>query len=428
MRLLILLLLLSKLIFAQYDSAMYDLIKTTYERSFDKTIINKYLLADSDKEIKAAILSIAQSEDTSFVPGLLKLDLSKYGSEVCFALAQIGKSNQSINFLWKYLHSSPPPNQISNIFFAIGKIGDEKDLKQLVEFYNLFDGPIFPYEGVSEAILQFHIHGIKSDVAKSILETEITHNLSSKKRIEHALFALARFRSSDLTGREFQNLLESEYAKDDEVFRQFALMNVNRQIQIDKKVLAKLFESNSPLTKIQLVKVLHFFEIDSAASSNEIINYYLTLLYDDNQDVSLQAAISIKDIKDLLNDSLKTVLKNKIDYLLFDSNKALSFKGELFLSRYQLFGNYAEHEKLLNELRLSNKYQIQFFGKHPDSEIAFNKLSDFYRNSSELKTKLESLTQILELKSDSKYLTEEFKLLLNSLNSDQAPLISVSAD
>lgn len=428
MRFLISIFLLSKLIFAQYDPSMYDLIKTTYERSFNRPIIYKYLNSNPDQQIKAAILSIAQSEDTSFVPELLKLDLSKYGSEICFAIAQIGKCNQSINFLWKYLEFSPPPNQISKIFFAIGKIGSEKDLNKLIEFYNSFDGPIFPFEGVSEAILQFHIHGIKSDDARVILETEITHHLSSKKRIEEALFALARYRNSQLTDKDFQNLLESEYTKDDEVFRQFVLMNVNRQINIDQNVLARLFESRSPLTKIQLVKVLHFFEIDSPTSPREIINYYSDLLYDDNQDVSLQAAISIKDIKDLLNDSLKTILKIKIDPLLFDSTKSFSFKGELFLSRFELFGNFTEHEKLLNEFALPNKYLIQFWGKNPDTQIAFNKLSDFYCNSSELKTRLESLTQILELKSDAKYLTEESKLLLNSLNSDQPSLISVAAD
>ena len=43
MRLLTILFLLSNLNFAQYDSTMYDLIKTTYERSFEKPIINKYL-------------------------------------------------------------------------------------------------------------------------------------------------------------------------------------------------------------------------------------------------------------------------------------------------------------------------------------------------------------------------------------------------
>ena len=134
MRILILFLALSKLIFAQYDSTMFDLIKTTYERSFDKQIISKYLNSDIEHKTKAAILSIAQSEDTSFVSELLKLDLTKFGNEICFALAQIGECEQSINFLWNYLHSSPPKNHFPKIFFAIGKIGNDNDLKKIVEF------------------------------------------------------------------------------------------------------------------------------------------------------------------------------------------------------------------------------------------------------------------------------------------------------
>ena len=191
MRVLILLFLLSKLIFAQYDSTMYDLIKTTYERSFDKSITHDYLRSNSQTKTKAALLSIAQSEDTSFVPDILKLDLTKYGSEVCFALAQIGQCNQSINFLWKYLDSSPSPDQYPKIFFAIGKIGDETDLKKLIEFYKSFDDSIFTYEGISEAILQFQIRGIKNDEAKLILENEILRSLSSRNRIAEALFVLS---------------------------------------------------------------------------------------------------------------------------------------------------------------------------------------------------------------------------------------------
>ena len=71
MRVLIIFLVFSKLIFAQYDSTMYDLIKTTYERSFDKQILSKYLHSNSEQKTKAAILSIAQSEDTLFVPDLI---------------------------------------------------------------------------------------------------------------------------------------------------------------------------------------------------------------------------------------------------------------------------------------------------------------------------------------------------------------------
>jgi cyclophilin family peptidyl-prolyl cis-trans isomerase len=407
---------------------MYDLIKTTYERSFDKQIISKFLNSETDNQTVAAILSIAQSEDTSFVPELLKLELTMFGSEVCFAVAQIGKCEQSINFLWNYLHSSPLPEYFPKIFFAIGKIGSESDLQKLVEFYNSFDGPIFPYEGISEAILQFQIRGIKSDDTRKILGTEATHQLSTKTRIENALFTLARYRSSSLTDEQLQILFESEYAKDDEVFRQFILMNVNRQIKIPKNVLTKLFESNSPLTKIKLVKVLHFFEVDSLISSKEILKYYLILLNDSNPNVALQTAISIKDMKNFLNDTLNILVNKKIDELFLDSKKSLSFKGELFLSRYELFGGFEEHNIFLNELKLPTKYQIRFYIKNPNKEIAFSKISNFYWDSLNIKDKIESLTQILELKSGQNFQTEYRKILLDALISTQPALISIAAD
>jgi len=56
---------------------MYDLIRTTYEKSFDRPVIFKYINSNSENKIKAAILSIAQSEDILFAPESLRLDISK---------------------------------------------------------------------------------------------------------------------------------------------------------------------------------------------------------------------------------------------------------------------------------------------------------------------------------------------------------------
>ncbi|MFZ1518293.1 MAG: peptidylprolyl isomerase [Ignavibacteriaceae bacterium] len=428
MRILILFLALSKLIFAQYDSTMYDLIKTTYERSFDKQIISKYLNSDIAYKTRAAILSIAQSEDTSFVPELLKLDVTKFGSQVCFALAQNGECDQSISFLWNYLHSSPPPNHFPKIFFAIGKIGYENDLKKLVEFYNSFDGPIFPFEGISEAILQFQIRGIKSGDAKSILENEITHQLSNKTRIEKALFTLARYQNNDLTSDQFKILFESNYAKKDVVFTQFVLMNVNKKICLRSVELEKIISSNSPLTKIQLAKILHFIEIDSTTSPKNIIDYYLRLLNDDNQNVVQQSAISIINIKSFLNDSLKTLVKNKVDSLLFDSTKSLSFKGKLFLSRFELFGNYDEHMDLIGlgvsiDTDQFLAFNIRSFGSYPPQK----QLIEYFLVSPSITSSIKIFEEFINSKTKIKDSLDYKKIIFAALKSNP-PKISLAAD
>lgn len=428
MRILILLFVLSTLIFAQYDSTMYDLIKNTYERNFDKQIISKYLNLNFEHKTKAAIISIAQSEDTSFVSDLLKLDLGKYGSEVCFALAQIGKCNQSINFLWNYLHSSPPPNHFPKIFFAIGKIGSESDLQRLVEFYNSFDGPIFPLEGISDALLQFQIRGIKSDEARNILETEITHQLSTTERIEKALLVLARYRSNNLSDDQFQSLIFSSFAKDDEVLKQFILMNVNKKIHLSQNVFDELMDSKSALTKIQLAKVLHLLELDTSATTHNIQSY-LELLNDENPNVALQTAISIKNIRDYLNDSLSVIIKNKIDQLLFDSTKSLSFKGELLLSRFELFGDYEEHKKLLGKSIIISKYFLQFYARNWDNTEAIQRLTNYYYFSSCFTYIVQALEELVKIKDEVRDSIDYERIILFALNTkSSAPLISIAAD
>ena len=435
MRLLTILFLLSNLIFAQYDSTMYNLIKTTYERSFDKQIISKYLNSDIDHQTKAAILSVAQSEDTSFVTELLKLDLNKYGSEVCFALGQIGKCEQSINFLWKYLHSFPPPDQFPKIFYAIGKIGEATDLHKLVEFYYSFADSIFPYEGISEAILQFQIRGIKSDDAKAILENEITHPNSGAKRIINSLFVLSRYSGSAEFSSHIEQYLSGTYflygkAQNDIELKQFVLMNVNSEINLDriKPIFWEEFDRSNILLRIQFSKILHNLRFISKSFPDLNIDYYFRLLNDSNPNVALQTAISIKNIKKFLNDSLNISDKNKIDSLLFDLKKSLNFKGELFLSRYELFGGFEEHKIILNELDLPTKFQIQFYAKNPNKKIAFNKLAEYYWDTPELKDKIEALTQILLIKSEPKYEIDFIKVLMNALTSNYAPLISIAAD
>ena len=434
MRVLIIIL-FSNLVFAQYDSTMYDLIKTTYERSFDKSIIHNYLYSNSEAEAKAAILSIAQSEDTSFVSELLKLDLNKYGSEVCFALAQFGHCKQSLNFLWKFLYSFPPSEAFPKIFFAIGKIGTEYDLKKLVEFYNSFDGPIFPYEGITEAILQFQLRGIKSDDAKAILENEITHSLSSPTRIIIALFAIARYGGSKKLSSNIENYLDDFYfinsnRLDEAEYKQFVLMSIYYQLNLKRTNLIFWgeLEKSNPLLRIQFSKVLHHLTFTTNLYKDQKIDYYLELLNDSNPNVAIQTAISIKNIKDYLNDSLKIEVKNIIDSLLFDKSKSLEFRGELYLSRYELFGDYQSHESILEKISIQNANRFQFYTKNPNSVKTYKRLIDSYIFSSSIKDKIDVLSKLLELK-DKISETQDLKIvLLNALNSKNAPLISIAAN
>ncbi|HQI41058.1 MAG TPA: peptidylprolyl isomerase [Ignavibacteriaceae bacterium] len=429
MKVLISFIVLSNFLFAQYDSTMYDLIKTTYERSFDKNIISGYLHSNDEREVRAAILSIAQS-DTTFVPDLIKLDLDKYGKDIFFALGQIGSCKQSLNFLWTSTHLSVSADLTPNILFAIGKIGNQDDLQKLIQFYKSFNKTFFPYEGIADAILQFQIRGIMDEEAISILETEITNPLSTKNRIKSALFALARYRNNSLSKETIKELLISDFAKKDDQFLTFVLMNINNKncFDITEKDLSYILNSEAFLTKIQLLKVLHLLGTNPVSFPNENIRLYLKFLNDNNPNVFLQSATSIKNIKPFLNDSIKEFLIENIDNFLFDTIKQNSIKGELFLSRFDLFGDYENHKLLLNELHLSNKYKYQFYAKNPDENEAFRILYDSYFSTSELLDQINILPLILEFKDTFSESSELKQIVTSALQSSFPPLISIAAD
>ncbi len=440
MRVLILLFLLSKLIFAQYDSTIYDLIKTTYERSFDKQIISNYLHSNSEQKTRAAILSIAQSEDTSFVPELLKLDLTKYTSEVCFALAQIGKCDQSIKFLWKYLHSSPPADQYPKIFFAIGKIGNDTDLNKLIKFYNSFNESIFPYEGISEAILQFQIRGIKGDGAKIILENEILNELSSRKRITKALFALSRYNSSDVIIKKLTNILldtNSIKSQNAEIIDsldllklesiQFALMNFQRlkYFPADWKFRNTILKNDDALFYIELAKAIVFI---SPIEYNKALNNISTQLLDhDEYNLAVQSAISLRSIEKDLTSGEKEYFKRMVANIYLNHKRSNILRSEILLTGYRLVKDYDYFQKLIFDKKFIDKYRIRFYAENPNESLAVKQLIKYY-DSPDINVKIESLTQLLKFHSKEEFNSTIISQIFSALLSNKAPLISIAAD
>jgi len=423
MRILIFFIVLSNLVFAQYDSTMFDLTKTTYERSFDKQILHKYLNSNINKKIKAALLSAAHSEDTSFVAELLKLDLNKYGSEVCFALAQIGECNQSINFLWNYLHSSPPSNQYPKIFFAIGKIGNGNDLKKLIEFYNSFDGPSFPYQGISEAILQFQIRGIKNDSCIFILEQEILSPLSDKDRVTKALFVLSRLGSSKNILRKLIQIISEKSSS--VILKQYALLNLQRLklCPISPETLKNILSERNDLIRIEAVKTSAYYNFNK--DMTEVFKTFISLLDDENLNVAIETAKSLRlisfDESTIEKSSLKKVLVNAINLA---QNEI--FKGELFLTYTFLFGSDDFISKLIDERSISKSYITAQLTALPFSENVLDKILDLYEESSSLKEKILIFEKIVPY---SNLRLKRVDLLMTSaLEGDIAPLISSAAD
>ena len=210
MNTLIFFLLFTSQFFAQYSKSDYESVKTTYQRNFDKEIISKYFRSENSGEVKAALLSVSHSEDTSFVYLIKQVDFKEHAELICFAIGQIGGSTESVKFLWDKVYSNDFRENSKFIFEAIGKTGAETDLEKVSEMYANFDGPVFPFEGISLAIRRFAFRGIQCDVSKQILIDEATNQLSSIERKGDALFTLARIGSAPEINKTLLAILKSD--------------------------------------------------------------------------------------------------------------------------------------------------------------------------------------------------------------------------
>ncbi len=448
--LILVLMLLSEALFAQYDSTMYDLIKTTYERKFDKSIINSYLKSESDKKIKAALLSISQSEDTSFIPILLKLDHTLFGNEILFAIGQIGYSKQSIEFLWDYLSASHPISQYPNIYFAIGKIGDENDLDRLVDFYESHKTDNSQFNGIADAILQFQLRGIKNERAKGLLINEILNEQNDLSRQAGALFTITRYGSSEKIINKLIDILAkplstksqfSEIADSLErleiALKQFAFMNFQRlkyfpsnHYKPDNNLqkyhfITGLFLSNDILSNLELAKSIVYLNFEQKHTS--FLPLVLKLLDDSNLNVALQIANSAANIDSNSLTNRKSFIHQRLNDVLFDLNKDNRLKSEWFLTCYKILGDYKEFSRLLKTFDADDKLRIRFAAQNPDTSQAVSQLIEFY-NSKNLNNKIESLTYLSDFSHNKKYSDGVATIILDAITSSYPPLNSIAAD
>ena len=142
-------------VIAQYSVNDYELVKTTFSREFDGNIISSYLNSGDGQKTRAALLSIANSEDTSWIPEIIKLDFDTYGKSITFTLGKLGKSKISSSFLLDKLNTLLN-NQIAvNIISNIGKTGSDLDL-------DLLDSDYSQSAGYPTAVFNFNSRNIKS--------------------------------------------------------------------------------------------------------------------------------------------------------------------------------------------------------------------------------------------------------------------------
>ncbi|HKI77590.1 MAG TPA: peptidylprolyl isomerase [Ignavibacteriaceae bacterium] len=412
------------LLFAQYTKNDRALVKTTFERSFDKQIINNYLESNNSQKINAALLSIAQSEDTTFIDSITKLDFNNNARFICFALGQIGSSRKSADYLLtKFNDKNTADSNKPYLIKALGKTGDLNDFKILESGYKISNKD---FDGISIAIYDFFVRKIiTKDMAVFILEKEL--NGKSLLRAIDAAFAIARLGLSDHFEKTIYKFLSngySSYYKNEErlVFMQYLMENLRRAnyvLPYGYRFFIKLLYLPNPLMKTEAAAMLAYYQY----KTKDDIQRYLRFFDDENQNVTRQAAISIKEIS--LKPELSDFLKGKMEQLIHDTSLSGNTRGELLLSYVKI---YKQNLKSVLE-KFSKNVNQEFIFKvalnDQESEFAFNYAVDKF-NVLNGKEKINALSTVLGFNNFSN--TEKFnKAIFSSLESGYPVLIALAA-
>ena len=413
---------------AQYSSNERDLVKTTFDRSFDNNIISRYLSSSDPLKVNAALLSIAQSGNKSFIETIENLNFSQNPEYICFALGQLGPDSSSSDFLYQKLSDQNlPVSYKPYILNAIGKIGYPEILERLANDY--YSNNYLMFDGISTAIYDFYSRGIKDDQdCIKILQNELTAaDIPIHRKIE-AAFAIYRTNLSsylkDTIADEISNHIDEDALNADRsTLTQYLLENLRRSKYFpdNTSLFDNLVGSNISLIRIEAAKVLVYYNYQNSDDLSD----YLSLLDDDNPNVSRQAAMSIKDLR--IPESLTPELKNKILNGIFEQGEPPNTKGELFISYISLFPeSFSQILKSFND-KVESEYLFRAASMFSSSDSALNYLISNY-NSGTPNSKINIIGYLLDFQNSFGNNSNLDQIFFSAIKSDSPALISIASD
>lgn len=333
-------LLLCPLIFAQYTKDDSNLIQTTFTKNFDKPLIEEYLQSGNIQKINAALLSIAQSEDTNWVKQIILIDFKTHAREICFALGQLGNCKTSLNFVtYQLSRNNITLNERTLLNKTFGKVCSIGDTLLFKSYFRTLIEESLPPDGIPEAIYEMSIRGIFSwDFNKILTDIFLSENSSSSIR-NSILFTLSRIsRNSELNQiladslkKKIKNTFLSE---NKDIFYIQCVLTIFRRTKFfpdDIELIKTLLSSSNWFIREESIKAIVYF----SKWNQENLNIFLNCLTDKNPNVSRQTAISMKELQ--VDSLAKIYLKQELIKYLDNSELTANTKGEVFISYVILF-------------------------------------------------------------------------------------------
>lgn len=409
-------------LFAQYKPTDDKLAKTAFARTFDKNIILEYLNSADDDSVKAGLLCVSHSNDTTWVNEITKLNFEKYGDYISFALGQIGQSQKSTQYLLENIFNPKTKNYLRESFQALGNTGDSSTITLLlnkVEEVSKYDLTGLPY-----ALYNFNFRGLLPTENKFIdyLISEINSDNSYQNQFD-ALFSLYRFNGSLKAESALINFL-SKNEKNYNPLKYYALGCLRKVSKFPKneKLFNDLLNDPDPRIRTEAARTLCFYDFKNFVE----IEKYLALFYDKNPNVSRQAAISFVNIK--VEGELKEKLYTKIFELINSNELTENVKGELFIN----YCNYKKDKYIELIEKFERKIQTDFIYRQLANSTLYPAQNfEYIKNNIEDTTEFDflNIAQAIIPLQDSLKLNIEFnKFVLSILNSSSPLGIALVAD
>ncbi len=357
---------------AQYKPEYYDLVQTTFLREFDKTIIENYLTSEDDSRVNAALLSISQSGDSTFFPPITNLDFEKYGGLISFAVGQLGPNKKASKYLLNKLVDEGSQHT-KDILKAIGKCGNEKDLKQVTQIFKEIK-----FDGYPLAVYHFRIRGIidstESDI--SILLNNLKQ-LQDEEKLFESLFALYRTAPEKVQTNDLENIITGNYGSSIKLYA-LGILRKQSSFPFSFETAEKLLSNSDWSVRCEAARAICFYPFQTEDELNE----YTNLLRDENPNVARAAATSLINLN-MENKSLKENLINQLGFAVVDEDIAVNVRGDILLTLQKWQPEKTPDLYREYQCMTIPYYTYALLGSAPESKTAFKVLKGLLNDASD---------------------------------------------
>ncbi len=381
----------NSIIYGQFTSKDTNLVRTIYHRTFDKDLISGYLSAGDKEKVTAGLLCLANSDDTSFVKDVIKLDYSKFGDQIAFTLGKLGPSKLSETYLLEKAAS----NKSRVIYNSLGKIVDSLKLSEILS-EKLSDKNKLP-NGISLLLVNSYLRGIKTDssLVNKCLLSEL--NSGDDQRLFDALYALYRMEPPAIFKDPLTEILATKKSSETYPIVEYTLGCLRKMsaVPADQKLFDKLIKN--PDWKIRTEFIRTYVKYNFTTETN--LFKFADLILDKNPNAAVQAAISVRQLK--VDKSLKDTLLVYLNELIPDSDLSNNVRGEVFISIINLLDENPENffEQYKDDILFrhqfealtDNKFSTDFVFEYLQNEIPDLEESDLHFAAQTLMTLQDSL-------------------------------------